>query len=171
MPPVAFKYAKIEINGKSVLVTQTAFSDATDEFQKQINAIKDTAGITPDMLTKGFALQTPPAMNPLTLGSVEDFSNWVNTEMKSDSDFSLATSIAQLPSPFSTGLGTLLSTDVVIYSAALFYNPAPAKKLYGELVIGFKIPKDKFTGDFPLTLKEIVIAVNNYPAPPKQNTN
>jgi hypothetical protein len=73
-----------------------------------------------------------------------------------------------LPDPFKSGLAALTNTDLVVYSAALFYTgdtgkPETKNKMYGELVIGFQVPKD-FMTDFPLRLREIVIQVNNYPS-------
>ena len=164
--PVSFKYAMIEINGKPVLVDQKKFDDASKALK---DAVSKVEGLTTDLLKKGFALQTPEGMKPVNLGSATDFSGWVTKRM--NSDFNLTTSIGGLPEPFKSGLQTLADTDLVVYSAALFYTgdtgsaapPETKNKLYGELVIGFQVP-DSFMKDFPLALREIVIAVNNYPA-------
>ena len=166
---VSFKYALIEINGKPVLVDQKKIDDAAKSLKDALTKIQ---GLTNDVLQKGFALQTPEGMAPVTLGSASDFSNWVTAKM--NSTFKLTDSIATLPDPFKSGLTALVETDLVIYSASLFYtgdtgNDATKNKLYGELIIGFEIP-DTFMQDFPLRLREIVIVVNNYPAPPKSAT-
>jgi hypothetical protein len=165
---VSFKYAMVEISGKPVLVDQKKFDDASKALRDAVTKIN---GLTTELLQNGFALQTPEGMKPVNLGSANDFSNWVTKKM--NSTFSLADSINGLPDPFKGGLKALTSTDLVIYSAALFYTgetggEATKNKLYGEMVIGFQVP-DGFM-DFPVALREIVIAVNNYPAttPAKQ---
>lgn|GEM_PF-7032880 len=163
--PVSFKYAMVEINGKPVLVDQKKIDDASKALKDAVTKIQ---GLTTNVLKNGFALQTPEGMNPVNLGSANDFSLWVGKTM--NSDFKLKDSIAGLPEPFKGGLSALINTDLIIYSAALFYtgvtdDEKTSKKLYGELVIGFKVPDD-FMKDFPLALREIVIAVNNYPAAP-----
>ncbi|MBC8031870.1 MAG: hypothetical protein H7Z16_17440 [Pyrinomonadaceae bacterium] len=162
---VSFKYAMVEISGKPVLVDQKKIGEAAKALRDALTKIE---GLTNEVLQKGFALQTPEGMKPVNLGSANDFSAWVAGTMKST--FDLTESIGKLPEPFKTGLGTLAATDIVIYSAVLFYTgdtgtgPAAAmkNKLYGELVIGFQVP-DTFMKDFPVALREIVIAVNNYP--------
>jgi hypothetical protein len=163
--PVNFKYAMVEINGKPVLVDQKKIGDASSSLRKAVTKIE---GMTDTILKAGFALQTPDGMKPVILGSADDFSVWVSTMMKSD--FSLSKSIEDLPEPFKSGLSAIVRTDLVIYSAALFYTGASTvtaldKKLFGELVIGFQVPDDVMK-DFPLRLREIVIQVNNYPPPP-----
>ncbi len=163
---VSFKYALVEINKKPVLVDRKKYDDATKELKE---ALIEIEGLTEAILKKGFALETPEGMSPLHLGTANDFSDWVAAKM--NSTFSLKTSIATLPDPFKSGLEALVDTELVIYSAALFYTGATGddktkNKLYGELVIGFQVP-ETFMKDFPLALREIVIAVNNYPAPKK----
>jgi len=165
---VSFRYALIEISGKPVLVDQKKIDEAAKALKDAVTKIE---GLTTELLKKGFALQTPEGMKPVNLGSANAFSVWVSARM--NSTFNLAESISTLPEPFKGGLKLLTNTDIVIYSAALFYTgdtgdgPAAAlkNKLYGELVIGFQVP-DSFMKDFPLALREIVIAVNNYPPPP-----
>jgi len=157
---VSFKYALIEINKKPVLVDKKKFDEAPEDLQK---ALKKIDGLTTD---QGFALQTPEGMSPVHLGTANDFSDWVRTKM--NSTFSLKDSIGTLPDPFKSGLTALVDTELVIYSAVLFYTGMTTKtelqkKLYGELVIGFQVPKT-FMQDFPMALREIVIGVNNYPA-------
>ena len=161
---VEFKYALVEINKKPVLVDKKAIDEASAALKL---AVAKVEGLTAELLKKGFALETPEGMSPVVLGTANDFSVWVNAKM--NSDFNLKDSIATLPDPFKSGLIALVDTELVIYSAALFYTgetgaPATAKKLYGELVIGFRVP-ETFMQDFPLALREIVIAINNYPEP------
>jgi len=160
---VSFKYAMVEINGKPVLVDQKKINEAAKSLR---DALVKIEGLTNDILQNGFALQTPEGMAPLNLGSASDFSNWVTSKM--NSTFSLSDSVNSLPDPFKTGLKAIIETDLVIYSASLFYTgdtgvPATKNKLYGELIIGFQIPDNLMT-DFPLRLREIVIVVNNFPA-------
>jgi hypothetical protein len=159
----------VEINGKPVLVDQKTISDAAASLRDSLINIQK---LSAEVLKNGFALQTPEGMVPVNLGSANDFSDWVAAKM--NSTFKLADSIAGLPEPFKSGLAVLTETDLVIYSAALFYtgdtgDAATKNKLFGELVIGFQIP-DTFMQDFPLALREIVIEVNNYapPANPQQ---
>jgi hypothetical protein len=167
--PVNFKYAMVAINGKPVLVDQKKFDDASKALREALLKID---GLTAAVLQNGFALQTPEGMKPVILGSANDFAKWVSDKM-AGGQFKLAESIGTLPEPFKTGLATLTNTDLVIYSAALFYtgDTGPSEKaavqknkLYGELVIGFQVP-ESFMNDFPIALREIVIAVNNYPPP------
>jgi hypothetical protein len=161
---VNFKFALVEINGKPVLVDRKALDDAAKSLRdaiEKITVLKDA------VLTNGFALQTPEGMSPVTLGSANDFSVWVSNRLAGGS-FNLKASIETLPDPFKSGLAALTNTDLVVYSAALFYTgdtgkPETKNKMYGELVIGFQVPKD-FMTDFPLRLREIVIQVNNYPS-------
>jgi hypothetical protein len=162
--PVSFKYAMVAINGKPVLVDQKKIDEASKALRDAVSKID---GLTTELLKKGFALQTPEGMKPVILGSANDFSVWIAAKM--ESTFSLSTSIAGLPEPFKSGLELLTNTDLIIYSASLFYTgdtgaTQTKNKLYGELVIGFQVP-DTFMKDFPLALREIVIAVNNYPPP------
>lgn len=162
--PVNFRYAMIEINGKPVLVDRKAIADASRTIRDAVAKISD---LKDAVLTNGFALQTPEGMSPVTLGSATDFANWVSKHLAGGS-FSLTDSIAALPDPFKSGLSALASTDLIIYSAALFYTgdtgkPATKNKMYGELVIGFFVPAT-FMQDFPVRLREIVIQVNNYPS-------
>jgi hypothetical protein len=162
--PVSFKYAMVAINGKPVLVDQKKIDEASKALRDAVSKID---GLTTELLKKGFALQTPEGMKPVNLGSANDFSVWIAAKM--ESTFSLSTSIAGLPEPFKSGLELLTNTDLIIYSASLFYTgdtgaTATKNKLYGELVIGFQVP-DTFMKDFPLALREVVIAVNNYPPP------
>jgi len=166
---VSFKYAMVEINGKPVLVDQKKINDAAKSLR---DALVKIDGLTTELLQKGFALQTPEGMAPLNLGSASDFSNWVTAKM--NSTFSLKDSVNSLPDPFKTNLQAIIETDLVIYSASLFYTgdtgvETSKNKLYGELIIGFQIP-DNLMADFPLRLREIVIVVNNFPAatPAKQ---
>lgn len=161
---VNFKFALVEINGKPVLVDRLALKDAAKSLQ---DAIAKIAALKEANLTNGFALQTPEGMSPVILGSATDFANWISQTM-AGGQFDLKTSIAGLPDPFKSGLAALTNTDLVIYSAALFYTgdtkkPETKNKMYGELVIGFQVPKD-FMTDFPLRLREIVIQVHNYPS-------
>ena len=164
--PVSFKYAMIEINKKPVLVDQQTIAEATKSLRDGLAKIE---ALTDDVLKKGFVFQTPEGMSPVNLGSPEELSDWVSGQM--NSSFKLKDSIDGLPEPFKTGLKGLAETDLVIYSAALFYTGGAAvggSKLYGELVIGFQVP-DTFMADFPLRLREIVLAVNNYPPPKTQS--
>ena len=161
---VEFKYALVEINKKPVLVDRKKFDDAATALK---DALLKVEGLTADALKNGFAMETPEGMSPLQLGTAIDFSDWVAKKM--NSTFSLKTSIESLPEPFKGGLSTLANTELIIYSAVLFYTgetgkPETAKKLYGELVIGFRVPAT-FMQEFPLALREVVIAVNNYPPP------
>ena len=169
---VEFKYALVEINKKPVLVDKKLIDDASEALR---TAVAKVDGLTAELMKKGFALETPEGMSPVVLGTANDFSVWVNAKM--NSTFDLKASIGTLPDPFKTGLAKLVDTELVIYSAVLFYTgdtgstgkAAELKnKLYGELVIGFRVPED-FMKDFPLALREIVIAINNYP-PPKPTT-
>ena len=160
---VAFKYAMVEINKKDVLVERKKFDEASKPLKKALKKITALA----DDLKIGFALETPEGMSPLHLGTAADFTNWVSEKMKAD--FKLEESIKGLPEPFSGGLKTLVNTELVIYSASLFYTgetkkPETEKRLYGELVIGFQIPEWIIVKDFPVVLREIVIAVNNFPS-------
>jgi len=144
------------------LVDQKKIGDAQASLRKAVQKIDK---MTDDILKAGFALQTPEGMKPVILGSADDFSVWVTAQM--GGEFSLKTSIEQLPEPFKGGLSAIVRTDLVIYSAALFYtgeNAVDGKKLFGELVIGFQVPDDVMK-TFPLRLREIVIQVNNYPPP------
>jgi hypothetical protein len=159
----------VAINGKPILVDQKKINEASKALKDAVSKID---GLTTDLMQKGFALQTPEGMKPVNLGSANDFAGWVSDRMKST--FSLSTSIESLPEPFKGGLSTLTNTDLIIYSASLFYTGDTGttgkagelkNKLYGELVIGFQVP-ETFMKDFPLALREIVIAVNNYPPPP-----
>lgn len=158
----SFKYALVEINNNPVLVDQRTIDEATTALRNGLKELKE------DTLKKGFALQTPEGMNPVVLGSVSNFSDWATKKM--DLVFSLKDEIKKLPDPFKSGLSGLANTDLVLYSAALFYTGVSQTEkpkttnLYGELVIGFRIP-DTFMQDFPLALREIVLAVNNFPAP------
>jgi hypothetical protein len=161
---VEFKYALVEINKKPVLVDKKKIDDAPDALK---TALAKIDGLTTEALQHGFALETPEGMSPLVLGTANDFSVWVTAKM--NSTFNLKASIGTLPDPFKSGLNAMIDTELVIYSAVLFYTgetgkPETAKKLYGELVIGFKIP-ETLMKDFPLALREIVIAINNYPPP------
>jgi len=162
---VNFKFALVEINGKPVLVDRKAIEDATKSLRDAIAKISD---LKDAVLTNGFALETPEGMSPVILGSANDFAKWVSNNLAGGS-FDLSASIATLPDPFKTGLKLLTETELVIYSAALFYTgdtgvPKTKNKLYGELVIGFQIPEGAMKADFPLKLREIVIQVNNYPS-------
>ena len=162
---VNFKYALVEINAKPVLVDRLALEDAAKSLR---DAIAKIAALKDKDLTNGFALQTPEGMSPVTLGSANDFANWVSANLAGGS-FDLSASIATLPDPFKTGLRLLTETELVIYSAALFYtgdtkDAATKNKMYGELVIGFQIPEGAMKADFPLKLREIVIQVHNYPS-------
>lgn len=164
--PVNFKYAMVEINKKPVLVDQKKIGDAQASLRKAVTKIDK---MTDAILKAGFVLQTPDGMKPLILGSADDFSVWISAQM--GGTFSLSDSIKDLPPPFKDGLSAIVRTDLVIYSAALFYTGANDvtelnKKLFGELVIGFQVPDDVMK-DFPLRLREIVIQVNNYPPPKK----
>ncbi|WP_447962651.1 hypothetical protein [Nitrospira sp. Ecomares 2.1] len=156
-----FKYALVEINSKPVLVDKKAFAEASQALR---DALAKVSAITKEVKEKGFALQTPEGMIPVNLGSASDFSKWVTNKLEIK-NFDLGKEVAELPSPARDVANILINTDLVLYSAALFYTGEPLKKLYGELVIGFKLPEDAM--DFPLALKEIVIAVDNYPKDPK----
>ncbi|MFY9620658.1 MAG: hypothetical protein WAM70_02755 [Pyrinomonadaceae bacterium] len=165
---VEFRYALVEINKKEVLVERKKFDDAAKPLKK---VLKKSGLLTEADLKIGFALETPEGMSPLRLGTANDFSNWVTEKMKAD--FKLEASIEKLPDPFNTGLKALVNTELVIYSAVLFWtgdtkNDQTKNRFYGELVIGFQVP-EWFMEDFPVALREIVIAVNNYP-PPKPKT-
>ena len=158
---VNFKLARIEINGKPVLVDRKKLDDAPKAFRSAVKKIK---ALEKADLSKGFALTTPEKLSPVILGSATDFANWVGTKL-ADGKFNLEESIATLPEPFSSGLKTVTNTELIIYSAALFYTgdtgkPETKDKMYGELVIGFQVP-DEFMDKFPLRLREIVIQVNN----------
>jgi hypothetical protein len=161
---VSFKYALVEINKKPVLVDKKKFDEAAEALKDALTKID---GLTADVLKNGFALETPEGMSPLHLGTATDFSDWVTAKM--ESTFKLKDSIDSLPDPFKSGLSALANTELVIYSAVLFYTgdtkvAKTKNKLFGELLIGFQVP-ETFMKDFPLALREIVIAVNNYPPP------
>lgn len=161
---VNFKFALVEINGKPVLVDRKALEDAAKSLR---DAIEKITALKEADLSNSFALETPEGMSPVILGSANDFANWISKTM-AGGQFDLSASIATLPDPFKTGLKALTNTDLVIYSAALFYTgdtkkPETKNKMYGELVIGFQVPND-FMVDFPLRLREIVIMVHNYPS-------
>jgi hypothetical protein len=159
---VNFKYLMIEINGKPVLVDKKALNEASQSLREEVKKIK---ALTDGVLKNGFAVETPEGMTPVRLGSAEDFSVWVSAKM--GGSFDLSSSIGTLPSPFKEALGALVTADLVIYSASLFYtgdtgDVATQKKLYGELVLGVQFPP--ITPDsFPLALREVVIEVDNYP--------
>ena len=161
--PVTFKYAMFEISGKPVLVDQKKIDEASKALRDGLAQIKD---LKEGILKTGFALQTPEGMNPVVLGNVDKFCNWVasSLDVKSGDDpFSLDKEIGKLPPPFSTVIAKLASIDIKLYSAALFYIPKDApKKLYGELVIGFEV--NLSDPSFPLALQEIVISISNYDA-------
>ena len=164
---VYFQFALVEINGKPVLVDRKALDDAAKSLRDAIARLKEKEPWKDVNLANGFALQTPEGMTPVTLGSATDFANWVSKNM-AGGEFDLTKTIATLPEPFKTGLSGLARTDLVIYSAALFYTgdtkvEATKNKMYGELVIGFQVPNDLMT-TFPLRLREIVIQINNYPS-------
>ena len=161
--PVTFKFALFEISGKPVLVDQKKIDETSKALKDglaQVTALTDT------MLKSGFSLETPEGMNPVVLGNVDKFCDWVaaNLDVKTDGQpFSLDKEIKKLPPPFSTVIAKLASIDIKLYSAALFYIPKDApKKLYGELVIGFEV--NLSDPGFPLALQEIVISINNYEA-------
>ncbi len=170
--PVRFEYALVEINGKPVLVDQTTFDQASEAFRDALAKIEE---ITHEIREAGFALQTPEGMRPVVLGSLTDFTGWVSRQLGIE-NFSLENEAGNLPDPFGSGLQGLVRTDLVLYSASLFYTAQAlesskkktktndVKRFYGELVIGFRIPPD-FMQSFPLRLREVVLAVNNYPAP------
>lgn len=162
--PVEFKFAVFEISGKPVLVDQKKIDETSKGLKDGLAKITT---LTEAMLTAGFGLETPEGMNPVVLGNVDNFCNWVaaKLEVKNDGQkFDLTKEINKLPPPFSTVIAKLASIDIKLYSAALFYVPGPPKKLYGELVIGFEVKLSD--PEFPLALDEIVISINNFAAAP-----
>jgi hypothetical protein len=163
-----FNYARIEISGKDVLVDKKDIADAGTALAAKIQAVKDE-------LKNGFVMQTPEGMIPVDLGSAEDLGAWVARRMQGG-EFKLSTFIGQLPEPFKTGLNAVATAQFVLYSAALFFSGGDSKtsttpgmkrdppKLYGELVVGFRIPSDVMD-DF--LVREVVIAINNFSEPKK----
>lgn len=162
---VNFEYALVEINGKEVLVNKEDLAKAAESLRKRVDEIiEKVAQVKDDVKQNGFALETPPGMSPLVLGSASDFSDWASRQM--GLDFKLEKEIDGLPDPFKTGLSGLSRTELVLYSASLIYTGVKVKKnpgLYGELLIGFQIPDDMMQ-DFPLALRQVVIKVDNYPS-------
>ena len=161
--PVNFKFAVFEISGKPVLVDRKKIDETSKELK---DGLAKVTALTDEILKTGFGLETPEGMNPVVLGNVDNFCNWVaaKLEVKNDGQaFKLDTEIKKLPPPFSTVVAKLASIDIKLYSAALFYVPDKApKKLYGELVIGFEVKLSD--PGFPLALDEIVISINNFTA-------
>lgn len=160
--PVEFRYAQIEINDKPVLVDKAAIDDASKALKDGLAKVEN---LTEAILESGFALETPDGMQPVVLGNASGFSKWLTTKM--GASFDLDEEIKKLPAPLSTGLSVVANTDLVLYSAALFYIPAAKRKdkpkikaMYGEIVFGFRV--NLKSDDFPLGLNEIVIAVNNF---------
>jgi hypothetical protein len=161
--PVNFKFAVFEISGKPVLVDRKKIDETSKELK---DGLAKVTALTDELLKTGFGLETPEGMNPVVLGNVDNFCNWValKLDVKNDGNaFKLDTEIKKLPPPFSTVVAKLASIDIKLYSAALFYVPEKApKKLYGELVIGFEVKLSD--PGFPLALDEIVISINNFTA-------
>jgi len=162
--PVEFRYAQIEINGKPVLVDKAAIAEARQVLK---DGLAKVTALTDEVKAKGFAMQTPDGMQPIVLGNAIQFSNWLTNMM--GASFDLRAEIGKLPDPLKTGLSVVANTDLVLYSAALFYVPVPSdapapkpKSIYGEIVFGFRV--NMSSSDFPLALNEIVIAVNNFSA-------
>lgn len=161
--PVNFKFAVFEISGKPVLVDRKKIDETSKELK---DGLAKVTTLTEAMLTAGFGLETPEGMNPVVLGNVDNFCNWVAAKLEVKNDgaaFKLDTEIRKLPPPFSTVIAKLASIDIKLYSAALFYVPGPPQKLYGELVIGFEVKLSD--PGFPLALDEIVISINNFVTP------
>src|SRR5687767_8875924 len=121
--PVNFKYAMVEINGKPVLVDQKTFDVASKALKDGLARVTE---LTKELRAKGFALETPEGMSPVTLGSANDFANWVSANLDGGK-FNLSDSIGALPEPFKSGLSALTNTKLVIYSAALFYYTVETK--------------------------------------------
>lgn len=164
--PVEFRYAQIEINGKPVLVDKAAIADARQVLK---DGLAKVTALSDEVKAKGFAMQTPDGMQPIVLGNAVQFSNWLASKMSAS--FDMQAEINKLPEPLKTGLSVVANTDLVLYSAALFYVPVPRdapapkpKSIYGEIVFGFRV--NLSSPDFPLALNEIVIAVNNFDATP-----
>lgn len=162
--PVEFRYAQIEINQKPVLVDKQTIADASLVIKDGLARVTE---LTEAIMQSGFALQTPEGMQPIVLGNALGFSKWLSETL--GASFDLGAEIRKLPPPLSTGLNVLAGTDLVLYSAALFYIPkekrdtdGKIKAMYGEIVFGFRV--NLTSPDFPLGLNEIVIAVNNFPA-------
>ena len=159
--PVNFKFAVFEISGKPVLVDRKKIDETSKELK---NGLAKITELTDEILKTGFGLETPEGMNPVVLGNVDNFCDWVakKLDVKNEGQaFKLDTEIRKLPPPFSTVIAKLASIDIKLYSAALFYVPDKApKKLYGELVIGFELRLND--PGFPLALDEIVISINNF---------
>ena len=158
---VSFKFAVFEISDKPVLVEQQKIDDTSKALRDGLAKVKE---LTDALLKTGFGLETPEGMDPVVLGNVNNFCDWVakKLEVKNDGqNFNLNTEIQKLPPPFSTVVAKLSSIDIKLYSASLFYIPKDApKKLYGELVIGFEVKLSD--PGFPLALDEIVISINNF---------
>lgn len=160
--PVEFRYAQIEINNKPVLVDKAAIADASQLLR---DGLAKVAALTDEIKESGFALETPDGMQPVVLGSAFDFSKWLSAKL--GATFDLKTEVGKLPDPLKTGLSVVAGTDLVLYSAALFYIPKEQrgdgnkiKAMYGEIVFGFRV--NLSSTEFPLGLNEIVIAVNNF---------
>jgi hypothetical protein len=160
--PVEFRYAQVEINNKPVLVDKAAIAEASQALRDGLAKI---IALTDEIKESGFALETPDGMQPVVLGSAFDFSKWLSAKL--GATFDLKTEVDKLPEPLSKGLSVVAGTDLVLYSAALFYIPEAKRKdndkikaMYGEIVFGFRV--NMSNPDFPLGLNEIVIAVNNF---------
>ena len=163
--PVNFKFAVFEISEKPVLVDRKKIDETSKELK---DGLAKVTALTEAMLTAGFGLETPEGMNPVVLGNVNNFTNWVTDKLDVKNDdgtaFKLDKAIEKFPPPFKTVVAKLTSIDIKLYSAALFYVPgAPKQKLYGELVIGFEVQLKE--EGFPLALNEIVISINNFVNP------
>lgn len=159
--PVNFKFAVFEISDKPVLVEQQKIDDTSKALKEGLAKVP---ALTDALLKTGFGLETPEGMDPVVLGNVNNFCDWVAKKLEVKNDgaaFSLDKEIKKLPPPFNDVVAKLTSIDIKLYSAALFYIPKDApKKLYGELVIGFEVKLSD--PGFPLALDEIVISINNF---------